>query len=411
VRSWWFAGSAGFIDETPPRAPRRGRLRAALVLCGLTLPLQVLGNDGFRRMHATIGQPLSIQVPLEIAGSRSGSVDVSVEAIAGVPDAERDVAESVIATYDRANSRVLLATPGRVTVPLLRLRLTLVSEALSVTQDVDVLVDLPDFNRNFDRPAAAAADSGGIAANGIKLFESHRHGPEAPLYGDSASSDDEAGPNPEDERPVATPTPVAAQPADPPGIQPERIARKPSPGRELAPARQPQREAVPLAEKAANRTGLASLWFEVLKTRLVSLGLRARSLALLRSSAADNRTREIIAAAAGAPLAALLILMFYRLSQFRAAPARPAIHPAEQRREPRLPGSEAGELARLRRMLDDNPWRSDIRYQFVQRLYKARDAASFAAVALPLKAVATEEIWRRVRAMAEELLPGDARFV
>lgn len=404
VPLWLFAERTRFKSG-------RGWRRAALMLCALLLPLHALGSDGRSRIHATIGQPLSIQLPLQLSGSRAGSVDVGVEAVSGVPDAERDVAESVVASYDRSNSQLHLTTPGRVTVPLIRLRLTIVGEALSIVQDVDVLVDLPDFRRQFDRPGAAepAAGSASAAVNGIKVFEAGGQRPEARLFGDSAAADRMEGAS---GRPVATPAWVPPGRSDSPPPQPGHAPQKPSRGRVLVAGPRPGREAAPRPEKEqSGSTVLASVWLEALKARLARTGISAEGLSPPGSREADDRTREMLAAAAGAPLAAaLLTLLFYRLPRLRHALQRRAVDRADRQPASGPPRGEAGELARLRRMLDDNPWRSDLRYQFVQRLHKARDAASFAEAALPLKPVASEEIWRRVQAMADELLPGDARF-
>jgi hypothetical protein len=270
-------------------------------------------------------------------------------------------------------------------------------------------VDLPDFDRQFDRPGAAAATAGsaGAPANGITVLETHHHVPEARLFGDSAAADgkeDAAG------HPAAMPAePVAeaaARPLRQPVPMPSKRLREQSPAAGAQPVAAAPLPPEPLPPGGA---GLLSLGFDALKAELES-GLRSTSLRA--PDQADNRVREIVAAAAAMPLAVVLAGAMLRRSSRRgyARPLHAADHRAERQAAAKPPGAEVGELARLRRMLDDNPQRSDIRYQFVQRLYKARDTASFAEAALPLKSVASEEIWRRVRSMAEELLPGDARF-
>jgi hypothetical protein len=61
-------------------------------------------------------------------------------------------------------------------------------------------------------------------------------------------------------------------------------------------------------------------------------------------------------------------------------------------------------------MLVEKPWRSDIRFQLAQRLYKAGDAPGFAEVAPELKSSLSVGVWQRVRAMGRDLLRDDPRF-
>jgi hypothetical protein len=72
---------------------------------------------------------------------------------------------------------------------------------------------------------------------------------------------------------------------------------------------------------------------------------------------------------------------------------------------------EPVELARLRYMLQVRPERADIRLRLVHRLYDLRRAEHFAEIALPLRSVLPANAWQNVRAMANELLPGDPRFL
>lgn len=420
MQSSLFASSVSGPAARPRRTPPRLQLRAVLLICWLIIPLHARSDGERSRIHAVIGQPLSIQVPLRLSGTGSANVDIGVEPGSGVPDAERKVAESVIATYDPVNSRVHLTTVEGVTVPIIRLRLLVTTDMVSITQNVDVLVDLPDLNRHFDRPDAGeqAAGSDSEAVNGIKVFEVH-HAQQARLFGDSASADGMASSS---GRPTATPAPLAMEVPASPALHPERTAKKHSHDRRPVAEQglgSPEVEPPPRTGEEDAHAHPASGWFEAVSLRLARATVGAKGLPGFIPGEPDRRVQEIVAAGASSALL-IAMLMLYRLrrrrSRFRYPPARQVNHAADDRTrigpQPGYPPhrGEVDELARLRRMLDENPGRVDIRYQLVQRLYKAGDAASFARVAPPLRSAVSEETWRRVQAMADELLPGDARF-
>jgi hypothetical protein len=163
---------------------------------------------------------------------------------------------------------------------------------------------------------------------------------------------------------------------------------------------------------------------------LLSLGEARLERPAANGAAHEDFLRGMLTVAAGAAGLLLGALLLRRLAQRLRSirlprlpalklprfklPALPALRrqPAEALAVAGADGASSveQEIQRLRAMLNEKPWRSDIRYQLAQRLYKARDAEGFGQIAPRLKAALNEEAWLRVRAMGRELRPGDPAY-
>ncbi|HWY25976.1 MAG TPA: hypothetical protein VNX47_13710, partial [Nevskia sp.] len=206
--------SSGFTGWAPV-------LLGVLLPCAAALALSV---DGRSQIHAVIGQPLSVAVPVSFAGVNPATVTVRVVPSPDLPDEEALVAASVQASYDPEHSVVRLSTPRRVLVPTLGLHLVVTAGSLVVNQDLDVLVDVPDLNaQHFARadPAAAAAAPAAVEAQtpGIRVLTIEKPPVQGRQYGDAATR----GAPADAERPSATPPP----PPPPPDPRPKTWAVKP----------------------------------------------------------------------------------------------------------------------------------------------------------------------------------------
>jgi hypothetical protein len=161
---------------------------AALLPCAAAWALSV---DGRSQLHAVIGQPLALEVPVSFAGVNPSQVTVRVTPNPDLPDEEAVVAASVQASYDTERSLVRLTTRQRVLVPALGLHLVVSSGSLMVNQDIDVLVDVPDLSaQHFANEAApAAAAAGEPAAPGIRVLTVEKAAAPARRYGDGSTPD------------------------------------------------------------------------------------------------------------------------------------------------------------------------------------------------------------------------------
>jgi len=169
-----------------------GVLRWAPALLGALLPCAAgwaLSVDGRSQLHAVIGQPLSLEVPVSFAGVNPNQVTVRVTPSPDLPDEEAVVAASVQASYDTGRSLVRLVTPRRVLVPALGLHLVVSSGTLLVNQDIEVLVDVPDLSAQHFANEAAPAVAAEPAAPGIHVLTVEKPAAPGRRYGDSATPD------------------------------------------------------------------------------------------------------------------------------------------------------------------------------------------------------------------------------
>jgi len=479
--------------------PGRGKLPLCLplLLALLCAPASALTIDGRSRVHAVIGQPLALVIPLSVSGAAPTGVEVQVTPAPGLADEEEAVAESVKASYDPLHSSIRLSTAQRVLVPAIRLHLVISADAFVVEHDFDLLVDLPDFNREYERGAAPdtaqTAPAGDDDGSGIRLLATHGEENPATHFGDSA----------------ATPRPASIAAAD---ATTSVVAGAATDASVAAPAPQPATDTTPIASQARHRPPktYAVHRGETLSTIAAQLAtadtVPAASLKLALYEAnpqaftaaapehpiagkelrvpdpvlVRNEPRERVSAFekylrhplgnwkppsfvsfgeasleqaphAGAHAdffrailtvtAAALVLLCATLLVRRMRPrlhitlpslprlrmphlrftlparAAPAAKPPELRKLP-LPAADTlsdasaeEEIRHLRQMLKQQPWRSDLRFQLAQRMFKSGDAKGFGEVAAALKQVLNEEAWGRVCAMGQVLLPADPRFL
>jgi len=183
-----------------------------VLLAGALLPgaAAALSVDGRSQIHAVIGQPLAVAVPVSFAGVNPSTVTVRVVPSPDLPDEEEMVAASVQASYDAERSVVRLSTPRRLTVPALGLHLVVSAGSLVVNQDIDVLVDVPDLNAQHTAQAETPAADSETQGTAIRVLTVEKPAPQGRLYGD-ASARGGAG---DDERPSVT------QPSPPPPPDP-----------------------------------------------------------------------------------------------------------------------------------------------------------------------------------------------
>ena len=439
---------------------------AALLLCA---PAWALSVDSHSQLHAVIGQPLSLDLPVSFAGINANAVTVRVTPGPDLADEEAAVAAAVQATYEADRSVVHLSTAQRVMVPALSLHLVVTAGALVVNNDVDVLVDVPDLKTQRTaraEPAIAAVappqnPAAEPATQGIRLLAIEKPIPPARGFGDAAGKGAAAAAavDTEAQRPSVTPPP----PPPPPDPRPKTWLVRPGDtlsgiSRRLAPIYAVAADAMSLALYEANSEAFsAKLPEQAIPGRLlqvpedfVSRGEPADRVAQFRAwlrrpqgvwqphaylpfsqpqaqqvAAAHPQFLGAIALVAGVTLLLLVASLLLRrlrlrplltryvpMSAIQVKKIKRIIIPAPPPRRGLSQGTvtEKLRIKRLREVLDDHPFRSDIRYQLAQRLHKAGDGRTFAQIAPPLRPSLSPEAWARVCAMGRELLPDDPRF-
>ncbi len=461
---------------------RRAGLRLAVVRSSVALLLpaavllypaaRALSVDSRSQLHAVIGQPLSVDLPVSFAGINANAVTVRVTPGPELPDEEASLAEAVQASYDAERSVVHLSTAQRLMVPAISLHLTVTAGALVLNQDVDVLLDVPDLKTQRTARADAAIAAGAPpqagsqaapaeAAAGIRLLAIHT--PEAPAkgFGDAAAPPATAplAAVADTSRPSVTPPP----PPPPPDPRPKTWLVRPGDtlsgiSRHLAPIYEATPEAMSLALYEANSSAFSekaperAIAGQVLQVPAdyVSRGEPAGRVAEFRAwlrrpqgpwqphaylpfdprRAAPDAVPHpnfLAAIAVVAGVAALLVIASLLLRRLRLQPLltryvpmssvqvkkiKRIIIPAPPPRRGLSQGTvtEKLRIKRLREVLDHHPFRSDIRYRLAQRLHKAGDGRTFAQIAPPLRPSLSPEAWARICAMGRELLPDDPRF-
>jgi hypothetical protein len=174
-----------------------------LILLWCCGPAWALSIDGEAQLHAAFGQPLSVAVPVSLAGDEVSRLYYRLTPAAGLAEAEEHAAASVHAGYDPATSAITLSTSSRVTVPAIRLHLELGAGDVVVGRDITVLFDLPDLNASAPLVQAAAqpmpkptagearAELAAMAvpdgARGIAIQKQEPQGAGALAFGDSAA--------------------------------------------------------------------------------------------------------------------------------------------------------------------------------------------------------------------------------
>jgi len=443
----------------------------ALLLCA---PAWALSVDSHSQLHAVIGQPLSLDLPVSFAGINANAVTVRVAPGPDLADEEAAVAESVQASYDAVRSVVHLSTAQRVMVPALSLHLVVTAGALVVNNDVDVLVDVPDLRTQHTARADAAVPAVAVpqnavaepAAQGLRLLAIQK--PETPArgFGDAAGKGAMAaavansGADADAQRPSVTPPP----PPPPPDPRPKTWLVRPGDtlggiSRRLAPIYEVTADAMALALYEANSSAFSLKAPEqAIPGRMlqvpedfVSRGEPAGRVAQFRAwlrqpqgaawqpraylpfsqpqapplAAPRPQLLGAIALVSGVALLLLVAALLLRrlrlrplltryvpMSSIQVKKIKRIIIPAPPPRRGLSQGTvtEKLRIKRLREVLDDHPFRSDIRYQLAQRLHKAGDGRTFAQIAPPLRPSLSPEAWARVCAMGRELLPDDPRF-
>ena len=145
-----------------PAVPRSGHLAGLLALTWLcATPAHAISIDSRAQLHAVIGQPLALTLPVSLAEAGSSGVAVKVSPGADLPDEELGIAEAVQGSYDAALGAVRLTTPMRVMVPAIGLKVVVSAGNLVLNYDLQVLVDVPDLQAQHtarpEAPATAAA--------------------------------------------------------------------------------------------------------------------------------------------------------------------------------------------------------------------------------------------------------------
>lgn len=118
---------------------------ASLACCGVAHALSI---EGETQLHAAVGQPLSVSVPITLAGDEVSRIYYRLTPASGLADAEERAAASVHAAYDPAAPAIVLSTSARVTVPAMRLHLEVGAGPVVVSRDLTVLFDIPDLNKS-----------------------------------------------------------------------------------------------------------------------------------------------------------------------------------------------------------------------------------------------------------------------
>ena len=107
-----------------------------------------LSIDGELQLHAAVGQPLSVSVPITLAGDEVSRIYYRLTPASGLAEAEERAAAQVHAAYDPTVPAIVLSTSARVTVPAMRLHLEVGAGSVVVSRDLTVLYDIPDLNKS-----------------------------------------------------------------------------------------------------------------------------------------------------------------------------------------------------------------------------------------------------------------------
>jgi Tfp pilus assembly protein FimV len=185
-----------------------------------------LSIDGNPQLHAAIGQPLSVSVPITLAGDEVSRLYYRLTPGNGLADAEERAAAAVHASYDPGGSAVLLSTGERMDVPALRLHLEIGAGDVVVSRELTVLFDVPDLNKSSPlespsvrvgqvvpttpgaRPAPAAAPSPGLPGGAQSIAISKEEDQKTAIaYGDAAAGHTPVGAAPSKVELVVAPRP------------------------------------------------------------------------------------------------------------------------------------------------------------------------------------------------------------
>ncbi len=125
---------------------------ALFAACGAAHALSI---DGEMQLHAAVGQPLSVSVPITLAGDEVSRIYYRLTPASGLAEAEERAAAAVHAGYDPSIPAIVLSTSTRVTVPAMRLHLEVGAGSVVVSRDLTVLYDIPDLSKSspLDAPA------------------------------------------------------------------------------------------------------------------------------------------------------------------------------------------------------------------------------------------------------------------
>jgi len=113
--------------------------------CGAAHALSI---DGEPQFHAAVGQPLSVSVPITLAGDETSRIYYRLTPASGLAEAEERAAAAVHASYDPSGPAIVLSTTARITVPAMRLHLEVGAGSVVVSRDLTVLYDIPDLNKS-----------------------------------------------------------------------------------------------------------------------------------------------------------------------------------------------------------------------------------------------------------------------
>jgi len=128
-------------------------LIVALLICGGDA--RALSIDGELQLHAAVGQPLSVSVPVTLASDETSRIYYRLTPASGLAEAEERAAALVHASYDPSVPAIVLSTAERMSVPAMRLHLEVGAGSVVVSRDLTVLFDIPDLNKSspLDGPA------------------------------------------------------------------------------------------------------------------------------------------------------------------------------------------------------------------------------------------------------------------
>lgn len=187
---------------------RFSRLFLGFVFAACGGAAQALSIDGELQLHAAVGQPLSVSVPITLAGDEVSRIYYRLTPASGLAEAEERAAAQVHAAYDPAVPAIVLSTSTRVTVPAMRLHLEVGAGSVVVSRDLTVLFDIPDLNKssplesptpvvgqvvmrtdNAARPAAAPAPTPAAVPDGAHAISIGKEEDQktAIAYGDAAA--------------------------------------------------------------------------------------------------------------------------------------------------------------------------------------------------------------------------------
>lgn len=107
------------------------------------------------QLHAAVGQPLSVAVPITLAGDEVSRIYYRLTPASGLAEAEERAAAAVHASYDPGIPAIVLSTSTRVTVPAMRLHLEVGAGSVVVSRDLTVLYDIPDLSKSSPLEAPA----------------------------------------------------------------------------------------------------------------------------------------------------------------------------------------------------------------------------------------------------------------